>query len=215
MKYNLIMFPDHPILVSDEKVQVELNKWYYEPDNNIQIYKFTEETLPKNYFLHQIVAGYCELPHMDFSSLTEEECKRIGWIDVEGLFMDKITSQYPKKHIHNAKLWFKEGFQKSQKLNQKKFTEEDMKNAFLKGMYHFSTCMKKLPVDPKTVINSADEFLLFIQQSETFEVEIETETLWLNERFGGTWQPFPDSKAAEKRYEPKIINNSIKILKVL
>lgn len=50
------------------------------------------------------------------------------------------------------------------------------------------------------------DFLNWLSENQSCEfVEIEFETLWLNKRFGGTWQPFPDEFATKKKKEYKII----------
>lgn len=51
-----------------------------------------------------------------------------------------------------------------------------------------------------------DEFLKWlVRNSSCEEVEIKFETLWLNKRFGGTWQPFPDETATVRKKDYKII----------
>jgi hypothetical protein len=51
-----------------------------------------------------------------------------------------------------------------------------------------------------------DEFLEWIIKNPTCEeVKIESETLWLNKRYRGIWQPFPDESATEKKKNYKII----------
>jgi hypothetical protein len=51
-----------------------------------------------------------------------------------------------------------------------------------------------------------DDFLeWFVKNPSCKEVEVEFETLWLNKRFGGTWQPFPDEDATRKKRNYKIV----------
>ncbi len=51
-----------------------------------------------------------------------------------------------------------------------------------------------------------NEFLKwFVKNPSCEEVEVKFETLWLNKRFGGTWQPFPDEQANERKTNYKII----------
>lgn len=51
-----------------------------------------------------------------------------------------------------------------------------------------------------------DDFLKwFISNPSCEEVEVKSEILWLNKRFGGTWQPFPDEEAIKKKKNYKII----------
>lgn len=52
----------------------------------------------------------------------------------------------------------------------------------------------------------SDEFLEWLVNNPSCEsVEVKFETLWLNKRFGGTWQPFPDEQATESKKDYKII----------
>jgi hypothetical protein len=51
-----------------------------------------------------------------------------------------------------------------------------------------------------------DEFLeWFVKNPSCKFVEVKFETLWLNKRFGGSWQPFPDETATVKKKNYKII----------
>ena len=51
-----------------------------------------------------------------------------------------------------------------------------------------------------------DEFLEWFVKNPSCEfVEVKFETLWLNKRFGGTWQPFPDETATVRKKNHKII----------
>ena len=51
-----------------------------------------------------------------------------------------------------------------------------------------------------------DEFLeWFVKNPGCKFVEVKFETLWLNKRFGGSWQPFPDETATVKKKNYKII----------
>lgn len=64
--------------------------------------------------------------------------------------------------------------------------------------------------DPELIENGVQKinqsFLNWLSENQSCEfVEIEFETLWLNKRFGGTWQPFPDEFATKRKKEYKII----------
>jgi len=51
-----------------------------------------------------------------------------------------------------------------------------------------------------------DEFLEWWINNPSCEwVEVKFELLWLNKRFGGIWQPFPDEQATERKRSYKII----------
>ena len=68
-----------PILVSDECVE-ETERISVINLDTFKIYKINPiDKISKNE--RKIIAGYSSLPSIDFSGLTEEECKRIGRID--------------------------------------------------------------------------------------------------------------------------------------
>lgn len=51
-----------------------------------------------------------------------------------------------------------------------------------------------------------DDFLEWVVKNPTCEkIGIGIKTLWLNKRFGGTWQPFPDESATETKKDYKVI----------
>lgn len=193
MKYQLIKIPEYNIIISKEKEQVVLNKWYYESDNHVPIYQFTKDTLPNEYYLNEVIAGYSNLPSIDYSMLSKEDCKKIGWIDVEK-YADKVIPnlQYSKW----VKQGFIGGFEISQSLNEKKFTLEDMEAAIC-----FGKTLERLKITQ--TFSDKEEFKGFIMslsQPKIFDIEIETE--W---RYGDM---------SVTGYTPKINNNSIKITKI-
>ena len=66
-----------------------------------------------------------------------------------------------------------------------------------------------LTTDPDLIkdgVQAIDDTFLkwFIKNSSCEKVEIKFETLWLNQKLGGTWQPFPDEKATKKKINYKI-----------
>jgi hypothetical protein len=71
---------------------------------------------------------------IDFSALTEEEQKEIGWFDVDEFAQNRFTGSYDNDTNYNLRFGFKEGFQKAQELlSDRRFTLEDMKRCFFNG----------------------------------------------------------------------------------
>lgn len=100
IKTKLIKLTDKFILVSDEKIKE--GDWYWTP-----IKRSIEQCIRKLLIIKdgendkeqfKIIAGIPELPSIDFSLLSEEDCKRIGWIDVEKLANNTIESYYGDKN---------------------------------------------------------------------------------------------------------------------
>jgi hypothetical protein len=68
---------------------------------------------------------------IDFSALSEEEQKEIGWLDVEKLAEQFVVSKVKmSSQAAGVLVGFIEGFQKAQELlSDRSFTEEDLKDA--------------------------------------------------------------------------------------
>lgn len=87
----------------------------------------------------KIIAGIPELPSIDFSVLSEEDCKKIRWVDVEKLARDFAGIKHNRPLDDEERYYnslecmkydlFKEGFKTAQSLNEKKFSEEDIRKA--------------------------------------------------------------------------------------
>lgn len=217
MKVQLIMLPQ-PILVSDEKRRVELNKFYYEPDNMQPVYSFTRETLPDEYYLQEVLAGIPQLPSIDFSVLSDDECKRIGWVDVEKL-AEKIIQDEKVAHElkHFSKRLIVSVFKAAQSLSDKKYSLQDMidwlhyyqRTAEL-GFY--STAENHGKPHDKVLRKFIDEEL---NKPKVFNVEVEMEDA-VNMDYKPSFGNGSDSTYNPMYIKvPKVTNNSIKILKLL
>lgn len=224
MKVQLIMLPQ-PVLVSDETKQTSDKVWnpYVQ-----QVLTASEVFMPHGY---KVIAGIPQLPSIDFSALSEDECKSIGWVDVEkvanlwyeSLFNDFDRVQGKHKIIDLKRIdsiaKFKQGYKAAQPFSDKKYSLEDVKNAIqlareikdgkevleLEGMLGLTeVCTHNCEALPEA------EIIKRISQPRVFNVEVEKEQASLGEVFNGrnTHTMWADPK-------PKITNNSIKILKLL
>lgn len=130
-EYTLHKLPEGFILTSDEDIQI--GDLYYLPRTN-SIYECkedpTELNLEKDFGIGKVIA---QQDQIDFSALTEEDCKQIGYFDVEKLGMDyasticdgRIRENISK--FNGIKVDFMKGFQKAQELlSDRMFTLEDM-----------------------------------------------------------------------------------------
>ena len=99
---------------------------------------------------------------------------------------------------------FIEGFKTAQSLNEKKFSEDDLKKAWQEGV----KAMKFNTHRDGTEFNSFEQFIQSLSQPKVFDVEAE-----MNDRCycGATCE----HKICVHESKPKITNNSIKIIKVL
>lgn len=188
--YKLIML-DNPILVSSEDIKT--GDFCYNPRTK-EFFNVPDENyvtgLNKNIDDFKIIAGIPELPSIDLSSLLEEDCKKIGWIDVEKLaaLSSLIEEILPDAHYRG----YKEGFKTAQSLNEMKFSLQDIAIAFEAG--------RTFEVSGRESLNQI-EYLQSISQPKIFDIELEMENDYE--------EPVGDI------LRPKITNNSIKIIKLL
>lgn len=225
MKLQLIMLPN-PILVSDEEIKEGCSCYHIEHKKvgKFELSKLSEPVL--NYdddgakalvsleYCKKTIAGIPELPSIDFSILSEEDCKKIGWVDVEKLATDNecgLPDSNSKDDMMNATLIYEryggfiKGFKAAQSLNEKKFSEDDMIRLAIRC---WNIASKPEHGATYNVNKIAKEFIQSLSQPKVFDVEVEMEDKgrWSGDMGGNIWIP---------KKQPKITNNSIKILKVL
>ena len=94
--------------VSDEEEQVVLDKNYYEHDNHIPIYSFTKDTLPKEYYLPEVIAT--NNPNIDIPKVVNK--------------VEKLAKEQWGNVHRTGILGFIDGYNKSQETHP--FSEQDM-----------------------------------------------------------------------------------------
>lgn len=202
--YDLVM-SNPPVLTSHE--EINNGDFVCEENENENGYYF-----PKKVFTHQIfkgkkvIAGLPNLPTIDFTLLSEEECKHIGWINVE-----KLSYENNKVKISNTKerdmdeeilisgariIGFKEGFNTSQSMNSNKFTIDDIITAFHCGRLN----------QGKDGDTTLEQMIKKLIKPKIFNVELEM--IQVNNKPGASYSTIT-------LYKPKIISNSIKVNKIL
>ena len=217
MKTQLVLL-DVPIIVSDEKfTSLPKDTIYYDGEGN-----FRKWGTGNCYSLSakKIIAGIPELPSIDFNGFEKE----LGIINLEDLarefmsnypltermFASMLSGDYTNNtNSDGYKLFLKcltEFHTHFQKQNEKKFSLEDIRKAV-----EYGATMSKRMFEKKNI----DDYCKEVNKPKVFDVKIEGELLWYNSRFGGCWQPFPDETATIRKFEPKIVKNSIKIIDVL
>lgn len=205
MKIQLIVFPDQSILVTDEKVTGCPG---YNPDTKeIQIFashpKYDEWGL-------KIIAGRPGLPSINFSALSEEVCKTIGWVDLKKLAESNYNTEGWREEIvfqiRDQQEAFIKGFKTCQSLNEKKFnfSEEELIDLIVNFVgfphpYHEARG------------SIATRFVKSISQLKVFDVEVEMDRKHY-------FEPDVSKRVNPKNgvfYKPKISSNSIKVTKIL
>lgn len=119
---NKVTIDGFDYYVSDKEEQVVLGKNYYEHDNHIPIYSFTKDTLPKEYYLPEVIAT--NNPNINIPKVVDEvyyECMKDQNGGINGM-------------------WVK-GYNKSQETHP--FSEEDMKS-FGKFCIENNICIKSI-----------------------------------------------------------------------
>ena len=199
-----------PILVSYEEKTIDDTVFSFSDNNFFKLYndrypesQIEELNQSKNY--KKIIAGIPELPSIDFSALSEEDCKKIGWVDSEKLAVKECVCD-TGDCVH-VKSYIK-GFKAAQSLNEKKFSEEDVIDAIKKARLNQEFPSTYEQWDNKSIIKS-------LSQPKVFDCLVEMEdapNMDYKPSFGGAQDgPYNPMYIPS----PKIANNSIKVLRVL
>lgn len=164
----------------------------------------------------KIIAGLPELPQIDFSALSEEDCNRIGFIDVEKLAVKESIKDKAEALIYNqlsespkedndfcaeiSKDFWVSGFQAAQKLNEKKFSLKELEWAFMRG-----ALINQRTHNGETLSFSEErnKDIQSLHQPKIFDIEVEMDFVHTDHVLGGF------------EYFPKITNNRVKITKIL
>lgn len=137
------------------------------------------------------------LPSIDYNGLEED----LDIIDIEKLAKNHSLDVSNVSHGFGIKDGFIEGFKKSQSLNNKMFSQEDMKEFGLWLGENFDK-FKNKSIDE--IFNESP----FNKKSNVFDIEVEMENIG-----GEAVNDIMDYKPYSKI--PKILNNKIKIVKLL
>jgi hypothetical protein len=224
MNYTLHKLQEGFIVTSDEEIK-EGNKIYWNgkafggPNDNIYIefsgiYEVEESiglgdggiTLPTNLYLkigYNIDSYNCkkliaQQDQINFSGLTEEEQKEIGWFDVEKICVKDLEGLYGTipdiGHIDETYVsGFKTGFSVAQKLlSDRRFTLEDMNQSVFIGARNSTT--------PEKAARELNNYIQSLSK-QSWKVELEME--------------FIPQALPQDRYKPTLTDGKVKILKLL
>lgn len=115
-------------------------------------------------YIKKIIA---QQDQIDFSALSEEDQKRIGWIDVEKLSLQANEFWRYGGDYDVFEVGFKAGFQKAQKLlSDRMFTEEQVKDVIIDGILLYNG-------GKITAREAANEITESLSQPKSWDVEIE------------------------------------------
>jgi hypothetical protein len=207
--------PNGYVLTSDERLTQSTQLTIYDLKYKLGVdVGDIKETLP-------VVAH-----DFDFSSLSPEEQKEIGWFDVESIF----NTLFPNYHLlkfTDLKDGFIEGFQKAQELLGG-FTLEDMLGFYywLKKSYGPTKPLEEAQIVHRTTPDKIVEmFIQSLSQPKSWSVEVEMEENQCDGCVAGYpivdgvhKIPYPSGSIAcqkEKYNKPKLTNGKAKILRIL
>ena len=211
MKTQLILLENYNIIVSDEEIK-EDDSIYEEISGIFSPYEKGDIVQnPK-----KIIAGLPELPSIDYNGLEE----KYGIVDVRELCNNDYIKYYSGESISTIDYvnGYLQGFKTAQSLNDKKFSLEDV-NKVIKMAREGFTCIGGSSTDTVDDGEADDcvdwshtenDIIKSLQQPKNWLVEVEMEAI--NDH--GELYSFDDMEfGVEKKYQPKITNNKIKILK--
>ena len=165
---TLHKLPEGFIVTSDEKL--EINDIVYSMDGIHEWFGLvlTTEPLPLKVIAQQ--------DQIDFSALTEEEQKEIGYFNVEKLALKPAIEDskiYTTSNTYDFRRGFEKGFQKAQELlSDRRFTLEDVQfaitQAFLSGMERI-----------EEITDVQNQIIQSLSQPKSWQIEGE----WVDDKF--------------------------------
>lgn len=214
MKTQLIKLQDKFILVSDEEIKVGDIALDLCEDMGTKFESFIVDKATLKFANQECKKIISKNP--DFSLLSEEELKSIGWVDVEKLAKEKYqyVSENPPHVIitpENKLEGFIEGFKAAQSLNDKMFTLEQVINAIEIAQTSAYVSTQYFSGHSSVKHNYTSNDIIQSLQPAVWNVEVEMEDGedYLAGMVGSNeiWASYPD--------KPKIINSSLKVIKIL
>jgi hypothetical protein len=195
-QFTLHQSPEGFIVCSDEEIKYK-ETWYNPITGDVNV-NWYEKGIPKEW--SKTLKVIVQRDQIDFSSLSPEIQKEIGWFDVEKLALN-YAKQYTSSIIDQCFYSYKAGFQKAQEiLSDRTFSKSDM---FVFAKYHEQY---------KENANVEDNFhtweLKLIHEHKAWKVELEMEK-YEDGHVDDFSQPHSIS------YRPKLTDGKIKLLKLL
>jgi hypothetical protein len=194
--YELHKLQEGFIVTSDEEIKHK-ETWYNPMTADIGI-NWHEKGIPKEW--SKTLKVIAQQDQIDFSFLSKEEQKEIGWFDIEKLAKEML----PDDSDWQRRFDIIKGFQKAQELlSDRRFTLDDVLK--IADKYHNIMCLYG---NVKGI-----EYLQSLSQPKSWKVEIETFCGTEDCNFFG-FHKYEGCKHTELQ-QPKLTKGKIKILKLL
>jgi hypothetical protein len=209
--YNLHKLPEGFIITSHEDIQED--DFVFANDTNVIFRCNNHEAnsaIPQFKNLYEKLIA--QQDQIDFSALSEEEQKKIGWFDVDDMARRWCTMQTTRSTDYWKSMVsvYIKGFQKAQELlaSDRRFTLDDMKAIFYVGVQlginqELHTQQHKPLQDEDKVFNRTVQSL----SQKSWKIELD-----MIERYNRL--DFDDADLPTS-IEPKFIDGKIKITKIL
>lgn len=221
--YKLIVLPQ-PILINDEEIKE--GDWYWdtlvshlEKVGPLKMIGLADESSTKLIIQSsvgttspikaskKIIAGLPDLPKLDLSLIADE----IGWVDVEKLAID-LGLKYYIGGNYDFENGVTKGISEYQFLNEKKYSEEDLKYAMFQLFKNGSRSPKEGREGFGEIYNRVIQSL---SKPKEYLVEVEVEDYFIENNEEYTHSSGAKGSYSTHNKRPKITNNTIKVTKIL
>lgn len=165
-----------PLIVSDEDIKARDNVLL----PNFSIQKMTDSDMidyldSQSLATKKIIAGLPNQPTIDHSDLSDEDCKVIGWVDVDKLaeelaYKRRNIHAYTEEYCAGVIDGYEEAFKTAQSLNDKKWSDEDVINAAKYGYEFRDTTSFPEHKFEDSCINNFKQYLQ-AKKLQIFEIE--------------------------------------------
>lgn len=199
---------DTPIIVSDEIVKE--NDWFYNKSGFVKINKAALKFGTTIEYPIKIIAGLPKLPSIDFNGFEEQ----LEIVDVEKLAKYHYEMIYLMAKSDDVEPYvirdFISGYEAAQKLNKKKFTLEDIKEAVNVGLSLSTMTDEPFTSNIFKVLKQStiDGWVNSLSQPKVFDIEIEMEVASME-------RSYSNNTFEEADFISKITDGKIKITNVL
>lgn len=190
LKEGFIVTSDEPITMSDT-----LKDCYYLFKNEVVKREYTHPT--------ESLKVIAQQDQIDFSTLSEEEQKEVGWFDVDKLALDRYPiTQFEDEFDYRFRMGFNEGFRKAQELlSDNVCPTKELLDFINNEDNHTEGELGNSCIDVNTLIN-------FVTQTKSWEVEVEMESKWIG-------HPDDFDNPHKEITVPKFNKSKLKILRIL
>ena len=199
-KYTLHKLSEGFIITSDEQ---QLRDYKGLMLNTVVNKLFTDMGVSLMRDFKKVIA---QQDQIDFSALSEEEQKEIGWFDVEKLANEYSDYETKSKWGDIVRNTYKEGFKKAQELlSDRKFTLDDILDAWELG------AKEGLPLTRQ----KKEDLIQSLSQPKSWSVELDVEHILFTNASSSDLELSVNGLQDVVFSNPKLTGGKVKMLKLL